>query len=89
MPLTVETTRYRQGTKLAIGTIIDGYLTDEESEKVYTRWNKEWPEMLAFPGNQKAVTFEMIREIPRNQLNRAFGPKFASKLVDMAAEYGD
>ena len=89
MPLTVQTTRYRQGTSLAVGTIIDGYLSDKETEKVYARWKSDWPEKLAFSGNQPGITFEMIREVPRSQLNRVFGPKFAAKLVQMAAEYGD
>lgn len=89
MSFKVTEKRYRQGTALAIGTIIDAYLTEEETEKVYKRWKPEWPEKLMFSGANPGITFEMIREVPSTQLNRTFGAKLGKKLVQFAAEYGD
>lgn len=87
MAFKVTARKYRQGTALAIGTIIDAYLTEEETEKVYARWKPEWPEKLMFSGANPGITFEMIREIPSTQLNRTFGAKFGRKLKQLAAEY--
>ena len=89
MSFKVTGKRYRQGTALAIGTIIDAYLTEEETQKVYDRWKPEWPEPLMFSGANPGITFEMIREVPSTQLNRTFGAKLGRKLVQFAAEYGD
>lgn len=89
MNFTVTQTRYRSHTRIAVGTVVDGYLDEDETEKVYKRWKDSWPEQLAFSGNQKAVTFEMIREIPQAQLNRTFGKKLGQKLTQYAEEYGD
>lgn len=89
MSFRVTGSQYRQGTALAIGTIIDAYLTEEETEKVYARWKEDWPEPLMFSGANPGITFEMIREVPQSKLNRTFGAKLGRKLTQFAAEYGD
>lgn len=87
MALKVTGRQYRQGTALAIGTMVDAYLDEEETEKVYKRWKEDWPEPLMFSGANPGITFEMIREVPSTELNKTFGHKFGKKLKRFAAEY--
>ena len=89
MSFQVTKVQYRQGTALATGSVIDAYLPEDETEKVYARWKESWPEPLMFSGNIPGITFEMIREVPQKQLNRVFGHKLGKKLTQFAAEYGD
>lgn len=81
--------KYRQGTALSVGTMVDAYLDKAETDKVYARWKSTWPEVLMFSGANPGITFEMIREVPTTELNKTFGHRFGKKLVQFAAEYGD
>jgi len=87
MAFKVTSRKYRQGTALAIGTMVDAYLDEDETAKVYARWKEEWPEPLMFSGANPGITFEMIREVPSTQLNKTFGHKFGKKLKQCAEEY--
>ncbi len=77
-------TTYRQGKSNAIGTIIDGYLEQSENDLLYARWKSEWPEPLAFSGGIKAITCEMILEIPEEDLVKALGKKRAGQFLQVA-----
>lgn len=51
------------GGSFALGTIIDGYLTDEQAAFLYKNWRVDWPEKLVFSGSIEAITCEMIQEV--------------------------
>lgn len=68
-----------QGASHALGTIIDGYLSANETELLLSIWKKEWTEPLAFSGGEKAITCEMILEVPETEFIQAFGTKKANK----------
>jgi hypothetical protein len=80
----VTRTFYRQGISYAPGTIIDGYLDDKTCAILYEKWKPEWPEPLVYPGNQKAITAEMILEVSFRQLVRVYKKKRATLLRDVA-----
>jgi hypothetical protein len=67
---------YRSGQSYAIGTIIDGYLTKDEEERLYAGWqtgDPDWPQPLVFQGGVTAITCEMVLEVPETKFNRAYG----------------
>lgn len=72
-----------QGGSYAIGTIIDGYLSQEEIDQLYAIWKSDWPEPLVFQGGVKAITCEMILEVPKDIFIAAFGRK--KNRVEMAS----
>lgn len=75
---------YRQGTCLPIGTIIDAYLDENDCRVLYEKWRSDWPEPLAFSGNQKAITASMILEVPIKQLVVVYKRALANRLHEAA-----
>jgi hypothetical protein len=66
---------YRQGTSYARGTTIDAYLQDDDNTLLYEIWQPSWPEPFGFHGGEKAITAEMILEVPTDEFIKAFGRK--------------
>jgi hypothetical protein len=75
---------YRAGTSYAIGTIIDGYLSEKDCQTLYEKWESDWPEPLAFQGNQKAITARMILEVPFERLVAVYKKTLAKRLLEVA-----
>ncbi len=77
---------YRQGTRFARGTTIDSYLEEEDCEILYDRWQDSWPEPYVFSGGIKAITAEMILEVPIKELNSALHHTRAKRILKAAKE---
>lgn len=67
-------------------TVIDGWLTDEDIDVLYSRWKTSWPEPLVFSGGVIGITCENILQVPQSQLNRTFGKIRGEKLTQIAKE---
>jgi len=75
---------YRSGTSFPRGMPIDGWVTEEEREKIYTRWKADWPKPLMVQGGVTIITCELIKKVPQANLNRTFGKILGEKLTQVA-----
>lgn len=75
----------RAGGSYAIGTIVDEYLTEDQNAALYEKWQPGWPEPLAFSGGLKAITCEMILEVPQEDFTKFIGKKVAPQILEIAA----
>jgi len=65
--------------------IIDGFLSDEDIEVLYSRWKSDWPAPIEFPGGVKGISCEAVLQVPQSKLNRTFG-KVRGERIHHAAE---
>jgi len=73
-----------KGASLARGTTIDGYLQPTDAQLLYNTWKPGWPEMLEFSGAIKAVTCEMVLEIPEDEFLKTVGGAAGRRILDVA-----
>lgn len=85
-PGTVTGRFVRAGTSYAVGTIIDGHLVSTDVDLLYTKWQSHWPEPLGFHGGEKAVTCEMILEVPETEFRKIMGKKVAERILAAAKQ---
>lgn len=67
------TFKVRQGASLARGTTIDEYLSQETCDALYEKWSPEWAEPLMFSGGIRAITCEMVVDVPKSELVKVYG----------------
>lgn len=77
--ITVGRTFIRQGGSIARGTTIDAYLSEEDNAMLYEAWDKSWAEPYEFHGGIKAISAEMIVEVPEDEFLGVFRSKFGRK----------
>jgi hypothetical protein len=82
-PGSVTSVKVRQGASIARGTTIDEYLGQSDVDLLYENWQAGWPEPLAFSGGVKAVTCEMVLEVPFADFKKVF-KKRAQQIYDVA-----
>lgn len=76
--------QYRQGLSIARGTTIDAYLDEKDVKVLYEGWQENWPEPFDFRNDIKAITAEMILEVPEKDFKRVFGHKVANRILEAA-----
>ena len=67
---------------------IDLFLSEDEKEKLHTKWKEEWPAPTVHRGNVKTLRCMDIKEVGYSKLSKVFGPRFAKKLTTIAEERG-
>ena len=77
----------RAGGSYARGTTIDLYLEPIEIKALYEKWNSTWGEILTLPGNEKAITCEMVNDVSLFDLTKTYGKKLGKKLKDEAQKH--
>jgi len=78
------TVKYRAGTAYARGTTIDPYLTDEDREVLYEKWDNAWGYPQEFHGGDTAITCEMVIEVSEGNLAKVFGKSRAGRILTAA-----
>jgi hypothetical protein len=78
------TFRVRSGASLARGTTIDEYLPEDDCKVLYEKWQDGWPEPLMFSGGVRAITCEMVLEVPVKELNRVLGRSKAATIYEVS-----
>ena len=53
-------------------------------ETLYEAWRADWPEPYDFKNGIKAITAEMILEVPEKNFKRVFGHKIANRILEAA-----
>ncbi len=75
----------RAGGSYARGTTVDVYLDPNEVIVLYERWNSAaWGEPYGLPGGEKAITCEMVCDVPLPDLTEVYGKDLAQKLYQEA-----
>jgi hypothetical protein len=83
MPLEITGYTVRVGRTFARGTDIDAYLEENEVKALYERWKPAWPTPLEFSGGIKAITCEMVLEVPEKEFRSTFR-KMADHILEAA-----
>lgn len=78
---------YRSGTSFSRGLTIDSLLKTEDAQVLYERWDNKWGEPLEFQGGAKAITCDMVAEVPLDKLVRVYGKARAERLIKAATEF--
>ena len=79
----ITSTFRRAGGSYSRGTVIDGYLSDEDIQKLYEKWDIEWGEPLEFQGGTKGITCEMVLEAPKTKFKEIMGAA-GKRILDAA-----
>ncbi len=78
---------YRSGTSFARGLTIDPLLSEEDARTLYEKWENGWGEPLEFQGGAKAITCDMVVNVPARELVRVYGKSLAERLLTAAADF--
>ena len=68
------------------GTIIDRFLSEEDTAKLHDRWQDDWPERTSHRGGTETLMCKDIIEVGYGKLSKVYGPHFAKKLLAVAEE---
>jgi len=85
MAMRVERVSYRSGLSVARGTTIDAYLSEKDNESLYDNWRSEWAAPYEFHGGIKAISCEMVLDVPEQEFKKAFKNKSQAKRIREAA----
>jgi hypothetical protein len=79
----VKNITIRSGTSFARSPVVDGHLQQDEVEKVYDRWEEDWP-FETYSGGVKGITCSHVIEVGFQSLAKIFGVRFAKRLITIA-----
>lgn len=84
LPSNVASITKRSGTSFARGTTIDEYLSTEDCQALYDKWQPTWPEPFNFRGGIRAITCEMVLEVEAKDFIKVLGKKRAEKILEVS-----